>query len=216
MEAMTAILSAKAEGTDRQPRNPRKSRRRWRKLALATLLTVCLAAFAVVAGLYWSDWVLTTEDPPVVADTMVVLGGEWVYRPKHTLELYEQQLAPGIIVSGQGDASAIKRWLTARGVPGSAIKVEGKSLNTMQNAEFTVPLLRERNARRVILVTSWFHSRRAVACFEKVAPEIEFISLPTVADRPKPHWPNRYERKMVLREYLKLAGYLVRYGVWPW
>jgi uncharacterized SAM-binding protein YcdF (DUF218 family) len=107
--------------------------------------------------------------PPVKADTIVLLGGEWVYRPKHTLELYEQQLAPDIIVSGQGDANAIKRWLTAQGVPGSAIKVEGKSLNTMQNAEFTVPLLRERNARRVILVTSWFHSRRAVACFEKVA-----------------------------------------------
>jgi uncharacterized SAM-binding protein YcdF (DUF218 family) len=179
------------------------------------LSVVCLAVLAVVAGLEWSEQLLTIEQPPENADIMVVLGGEWVYRPKHALELYNLQLAPNIIVTGQGDAGAIKRWLAARGLPPSAIQVEGKSLNTMQNAELTVPLLRERNARRVVLVTSWFHSRRALACFRKAAPEIAFVSLPTVEDRPKGRWPNRYERRMVLQEYVKLAGYWIRYGVWP-
>jgi len=179
------------------------------------LLIAFLALCGFCGGLYWSDWLLTIEDSPKSGDVIVLLGGEWIYRPKRALELYEQQFAPAIIACGEGDAGAMKRWLASKGVPGSAIQVEPKSLNTMQNAEFTVPLLRQRDVKRVILVTSWFHSRRALACFRKAAPEIEFISVPTVEDRPKTDWPNRYERKMVLREYLKLAGYLVRYGIWP-
>jgi len=174
-----------------------------------------LAGIATATGLYWSGSLLTIEHKPASADVMVILGGEWVYRPKYTLELYEQRLAPYIIVSGDGDTHEIKRWLAAKNLPEAAIRTEQRSVNTKQNAEFTVPLLREQKARRVILVTSWFHSRRALACFRKAAPEIEFISLPTIADRPKSHWPNRYERKMVLREYLKLGWYWVRYGVWP-
>jgi len=174
----------------------------------------CLAAIAMVAGLYWSEPLLTVEHKPGTADVIVVLGGEPTYRPPRALQLYEQRLASGIIVSGDDDGNDARRWLEAKNVPETAIRLEPRSTNTKENAGFTVPLLRDQKAGRVILVTSWFHSRRALACFRKAAPEIECISLPTIVDRPKPHWPNKYEIKMVLREYLKLGWYWVRYGVW--
>lgn len=168
----------------------------------------------MVAGLYWAHPLLTLEHKPAAADVIVLLGGEPTYRPPRVVELYEQDLATDVIISGNGDGVDVKRWLVAKNVPEAVIRTESISENTKQNADFTVPLLREKKAKRVILVTSWFHSRRALACFQKAAPEIEFISLPTIADRPKSHWPNKEERSVILREYLKLGWYLVRYGVW--
>jgi len=197
---------------------PRERARRfcpwlWRGAAVAVAL-FGLVVLAMIAGLYWSEPLLTIEHPPVKADVIVVLGGEPAYRPPRALELYEQQLAPTIVVSGHGEADEIGSWFAAKGVARSAIRTEPKSISTHQNAEFTVPLLRVQNARRVIIVTSWFHSRRALACFKKAAPEMEFVSLPTVIDRPTAHWPSRYERVSVMREYVKLLGYWVRYGVY--
>src|SRR6185503_1651310 len=185
--------------------------RRWLRLGILAVLLSCLAAGAIIAGLYWSDPLLTVEHKPATADVIVLLGGEPTYRPPRALQLYEQRLAPHIIVSDDKDATEAKRWLAVKNVPEVVIRTEQRSDSTKRNADFTVPLLREQKARRVILVTSWFHSRRALACFEKAAPEIEFISLPTIEDRPSPHWPNKYERKMVLHEYLKLGWYWVRY-----
>jgi uncharacterized SAM-binding protein YcdF (DUF218 family) len=40
-------------------------------------------------------------------------------------------------------------------------------------------LLRQMGAKRVIIVTSWYHSRRALACFEHYAPDIKFYSRPS-------------------------------------
>ena len=34
-------------------------------------------------------------------------------------------------------------------------------------------------AQRVIIVTSWYHSRRALACFEHYAPDMKFYSRPS-------------------------------------
>ena len=200
---------------DPQPTVPRNSRRRWRRIGVAALLLLLLATLAAFAGLYWAEPLLTIEDLPAKADAEVILGGEPYYRPPRALEIFQNGLASNIVVSGHGDSDEVRIWFKAKGVPVSAIHVESNSRNTQQNARFTVPLLRTQHAKRVIIVTSWFHSRRALACFRKAAPEIEFISLPTVADRPRTRWPNRYERGMVLREYLKLAGYWVRYGVRP-
>lgn len=75
--------------------------------------------------------------------------------------------------------------------------------------------MRALGVRRAIVVTSWFHSRRALHCFRHYARDIEFISLPTREDLPKAHWPNRYERGWVMSEYLKLGYYWVRYGISP-
>lgn len=54
------------------------------------------------------------------------------------------------------------------GVPANAIVVEETSLHTLENATFTLPLLQECKASRVILVTSPFHQLRTSLTFNRI------------------------------------------------
>jgi uncharacterized SAM-binding protein YcdF (DUF218 family) len=170
---------------------------------------------SVLSALFFSVDLLRREDPPGRADAIVVLGGDVVHRPARALELYQQGAAPVIVISGNGDCQEVRVFLAGNGVPATAIQLECGSRTTRENALLTVPLLRARRCRRVMIVTSWFHSRRALNCFRHDAPEIEFVSAPTTVDLPKSHWPNKYQRGRVVSEYLKLLYYWPRYGVWP-
>jgi uncharacterized SAM-binding protein YcdF (DUF218 family) len=144
------------------------------------------------------------------SDAIVVLGGEPVIRAEHAAHLATNGLAPLVIISGSGDCESNRRVIVRHGVPTNHIELECASRTTQENALLTVKLLRERKCQRVILVTSWFHSRRALGSFRKYAPEIEFISAPVQRIRP---W--RYERGYIMSEYLKTIGYALRYGIWP-
>jgi len=190
----------------------KRLRRYWFRLA-ACLLLACIAA--ILSALFFSVDLLHLEDRPGRADAIVVLGGDVVHRPPRALELYRQGEAPNVIISGSGDCQEVRIFLAGKGVSAAAIQLECASRTTQQNASFTVPLLRARSYRRVIIVTSWFHARRARNCFRHYAPEIEFISRPTTADLPKSHWPNNNECGWVLAEYAKLLYYWPRYGIGP-
>ena len=190
----------------------KRLRRWWFRLVIG--LAVFGAALCV-AALFFARTFLRTENVQGKADVIVILGGETVHRWGRALELYKQGVAPQMIVAGQGDCDEVRRALVREGVPNDAITLECQSRSTRENALFTVPLLRARSCRRVIIVTSWFHSRRALHCFQHYAPEIEFVSLPTTADLPKSHWPDKYERRSVLIEYAKVLYYWLRYGIAP-
>jgi uncharacterized SAM-binding protein YcdF (DUF218 family) len=190
-----------------------KARKCLRLLFVAGVLG---CAVAVLGGLFFSAGLLRLEDPLTTGDVMVVLGGEIVYRPARALELYQQGSATNVIITGEGDCESVRTMLAGKGVGASAIQMECASRTTRENAMFTVPLLRAQHAKRVILVTSWYHSRRSLYCFRHFAPEIEFISLPTTADLPRNHWPKKWERRWVLSEYLKIVYYRVRFGIASW
>ena len=55
-----------------------------------------------------------------------------------------------------------------RGVPPETILVENESLQTRENAEYTLGFLKERHMSKVILVTSPFHQLRTYLTFMKV------------------------------------------------
>lgn len=168
-------------------------------LVIGTILVTC-------------DFQLLCVNSPVQpADAIVVLGGEPFIRAEQAARLATNGLAPLVIVSGRGDGTSNRGVLARVGVPTNHIEMEDASRTTQENALFTVKLLRERKCRRVILVTSWFHSRRALSSFRKYAPEIEFLSVPAPRTQP---W--RYERGYVAAEYLKILGYAVRWQIFPW
>jgi uncharacterized SAM-binding protein YcdF (DUF218 family) len=120
-------------------------------------------------------------------------------------------LAPRLIASGTGDCEDMRRTLQKYGVRTNIIELECRSTSTQENGLFTVKLLREHKCKRVIIVTSWFHSRRALSCFRKYAPEMEFISVPSPRTRP---W--KEERNYIAAEYAKMIIYALRYGIVPW
>jgi uncharacterized SAM-binding protein YcdF (DUF218 family) len=188
-------------------------KRKWVLKFLAALVVVLLA-LAVVA-FFFPQNLLCIDSGTVKADVMVVLGGGVGERPIHAAELFDEHEAPRIIISGSGDCDINRRILLKAGVPASAIEIEGKSLTTRENALYTIKMLREEKLRRVILVTSWYHSRRALMCFEHYAPDIQFYSRPAYYFWSRSGWPKRKVEHRIYLEYPKLIGYWICYGVRP-
>ena len=186
-----------------------------------------LLALLLSAALFFPQQILCVDSGDVQADALVVLGGGSMERPIRAAELFRSGVAPSIIVSGRGDFALNRKILLAAGVPASAIHVELESNSTKQNAQFSIPLLRalgaERKAQgeesplRVIIVTSWYHSRRALHTFQHYAPDIQFYSRPSYYGYPsKAESAERKAMNGYMRtEFVKLAGYWVCYGVCP-
>ena len=190
--------------------------RRNQRLARHLVCTAGLAAFALaVLGHLFAEPLLFVERETPRADVIVVLGGDASDRPWKALELYRQDRAPAIFISGGDDYNFIRHRFEMAGVPTNSLCGEGRSRTTCENAEVSVPLLRARGARRVILVTSWYHSRRALACFRHFAPEIEFYSMPSYNGISMENKPGLSEAFYVFSEYLKTAWYVLRHGIWP-
>lgn len=116
---------------------------------------------------------------------------------------------------GIAEAEVMRDDLKGVGVNDADIIVESRSNNTYQNAQFSSVIIRANEFDQVVLVTSGFHLRRALAYFWNF--KIEGIGAP--ADRlnaVRSTWPksaNLYLFDLALHEYtgilrLKVYNYL--------
>ena len=152
--------------------------------------------------------VMMTEIPP--SKCAVVLGGgvepvlsprvdvdmqEAVDRVRKAAQLYRAGLAKMIIVSGgmqpwlpfeESEAAAMETLLLEWGVPSEAIVMEGDSLNTRENAFYSITLMKKLTCGKPLLVTSAAHMKRAVAAFSRLRVEVFPVSTDVrVVDQPK-------------------------------
>lgn len=188
------------------------AKKKFQRLASAFLI---LFALLLLAAYLFPQQVLVIDDGQPPADVIVLLGGGSGERPARAAELYQSNAAPKILVSGAGDADGNRLLLMHRGVPAKAISLEPNSKTTRENAQLSIPLLRAANARRVILVTSWYHSRRALKCFRHYAPDLTFYSCPSYYGFARPGWSRDHLRRRIRAEYVKTLGYWICYGVCP-
>ena len=96
----------------------------------------------------------------------------------------------GQVYSDSGaEAEISARVLKSLGVPEDKIITETKSINTSQNARYTVPILQERKFTKPLLVTSAFHMNRAMLNFNlrRVKP-IAYPTDFTVTHNPTFHY----------------------------
>lgn len=102
-------------------------------------------------------------------------------RIMHVVQLYKLGRVKKIIVTGgsgllveepdsRSEASRIEQVLLISGVPPTDILLEEESRNTRENALYTAHLLEEKPLKkeRLLLVTSAFHMRRAIGCFNQL------------------------------------------------
>ena len=173
---------------------------RWPLLRGALLLAAVLlgAAWTVVAFTPVTRWLgsgLVRRDALRPADAVFVLAsriqddGELtsaaMARLLHGLELVGRGHAPRLILSEmyppippyEVPARALMQHLT---VDGELLTV-GPVWNTRDEAVFVARLCRERGWKRLLLVTSPPHSRRAAAAFERQG--LEIISSPSTETR---------------------------------
>ena len=180
-----------------------------------TIIVLLLFLAVAVVAWFWPQKILCVDSGQVTAQVMVVLGGGSQDRPEWAAQLYGMRAAPLIIITGQGDDLINWRVLRDAGVPAAAIQIENKSATTRQNAIYTIKLLRARHVHSVILVTSWYHSRRAWKTFEHYAPEIKFYSRPAYFGIARSDWNKTSIHRRMRLEFFKLAGYWLRYGINP-
>ncbi|GBD48054.1 YdcF family protein [Methylopila sp. Yamaguchi] len=177
--------------------------------------TALVAAAACAAGaLSAAGYVLQTPDAPGPADVIVVLGGFGPPRAERAARLFADGGAQRILVAGAGDCEAIREMLIARGAPPGAVETECASRSTLGNAKQAAPLLA--GARSAILVTHWYHQRRALACFRATAPSIVFAGASVRRELPRWRLGWTGEPGAVLAEYAKIAWYALRYGIVAW
>lgn len=190
----------------------RRGKRLWKIAAGFFALLLLLAA----ALCLFPQTFLCVDSGPVKADVMIVLGGGPTHeRPRRAAELFMQHAAPRILVSGYGDDGVNRFLLIREGVPAADIELEGNSKTTCQNAQFSYKILRAENVHSVIIVTSWYHSRRAFKTFQHFAPGIKIYSRPSYFNFSHARWDGKFALH-VYSEYAKLVEYLLRYGVWPY
>jgi uncharacterized SAM-binding protein YcdF (DUF218 family) len=147
-------------------------RRRWPRLALA---------FAIlVVGYYginlFQVWHTGRSDQARPVDAIIVMGAaQYDGRPSpqlqarldHVVELWNQGLAPIIVVTGgnqPGDrfteASASAAYLVEHGVAGDAILQENQGRSSWESLRGAATILRAHDAHRVLLVSDPYHSLR--------------------------------------------------------
>jgi uncharacterized SAM-binding protein YcdF (DUF218 family) len=176
-----------------------------RKLILRWSAIVTLLALWLVWWIGWGAWpVSEPQELPWRPDVILVLGGGNEERPREAIRLHKQYPNVPLIVTGDG--GVIYQALLRGGVDALDIKHESSATSTVENAQFTKAMLNELGARRVVLVTNWFHVSRALAVFRNYQPEREF----TASFEAKPEELDNWHRYVSRRERLAALLYLVR------
>lgn len=133
------------------------------------------------------------DGPCRAADAVVVIsGGDTNARTDEAIRLYKEHWAPLLIVSGaaadktsQSNAAAMRRRAVDQGVPTAAVLIEERSETTKQNAVEVKSIVAQRQLKRVILVTSGYHMRRAHSEFVAQLGEGVVVPHPVAHDK---HW----------------------------
>jgi uncharacterized SAM-binding protein YcdF (DUF218 family) len=133
------------------------------------------------------------------ADVIVAIsGGDTQARANEAIKLYQQGWAPMIIFSGaaqdkqnSSNAAVMRQMALSARVPSDAILLDEASASTADNASLVRPIVQQRGFKRLILVTSPYHQRRASIEFNRRLGDLcTIVNHPTSTDRfwSASHW----------------------------
>jgi len=183
-------------------------------------LLALLLLLALAGGVYLlrqpllraaGEWFIVDELPQP-SDAIVVLGDDNypADRATRAAELYKERWAPRVIASGRylrpyaSLADLERRDLIERGVPAEAIvHFANSGANTREEAYAVRGLLRQKGWRRVLLVTSNYHTRRARYIYRRVLdPGMEgrMVAARDSGFDPAAWWESRSGLKIFFRE----------------
>lgn len=184
------------------------------KLIRKTVWGIAIIIVLIIALPLFIGWYLSPQDPIGKADVIVtVSGGDNNARIKKTVELYKEGWAPVIVYSGaaaEGDvsnAAAMRNISVKMGVPKADILLEEKSVDTVENAEFTSAIIKDRKYQSMILVTSPYHQRRTMELFKsELGEDFKIINQSAVDEdwRKKGWWKDEQGRVLTVGELGKI------------
>lgn len=180
-------------------------------LALAAIVVLLLLFHTAVLTALGSY--LVKAGPPEKADVIVVLAGDgFGRRILKAGELIEEGWAPHALISGPNgnygryECDLAIPFAVAAGYPESDfIHLEHHGRSTEEEARVVVDKLRQMGVKRVLLVTSNFHTRRAGRIFHRAAPDLNIFVVASTDEffKPDSWWHDREARKIFLYEWMK-------------
>jgi len=186
-------------------------------LALVALVFLCLLFYAPMLGAMGAF--LDKSAMPQKADlAFVVAGDQTGHRILRAGELIREGYAPKAVVSGphgfygRNECDLAIPFAERAGYPQSYFLAFPNFANsTHEESSAAAQELRRLGARRILLVTSTFHTRRAGNEFRGAAPDLTFIVVSAPDEHFTPHswWHDREGRKTFLVEWMKTVA------AWP-
>lgn len=177
-------------------------------MLLVLLLVVTSHFWMIALGRY-----LVRAEPPGPADIIVVLAGDFSGNRILTAgDLVRRGFAPLALVSGPSGAYGMHEsdlaipFAVKHGYPESYfVALPNDDRSTRDEASDVLTALSKRHARRVDIVTSDYHTRRAGDIYRANAPglEIHMLAAPDVNFSADGWWKNREGRKTFLLEWVK-------------
>ena len=194
---------------------------------VAQVVTAVVAVYVIVFHtnlIWWMASPLKLSAPPTKADAIVVFaggvgesgraGGGAQERLRQAIDLYKGGYAPYLVFSSGyvysfREAESMRALAIDQGVPASVIVLEERATNTYQNVRFTNDILSDHRWRRILLVSSPYHMRRAVLVWRKQAPDLEVVPTPVPQSQFYDHTRGASLEQVrgILQEYLAIFGY---------
>lgn len=200
--------------------------------------TSLLAALAVIAlGVYGFVQLgpfLAKEDALQKADAILVLAGTPMRRPLEAADLYQTGYGSRIVLTRQirdgGERALVKRGIPfvedvvrvrdvflQLGIPDEAIVIPQRIHGSTAAEAITLRELAERHGwRRVIVVSSKYHLRRAGFAFRRElrGTSVQIMMRGTRYDGLEPNqwWRRREDLREVIPEVPKLVAYILGLG----
>lgn len=212
-----------------------RSSQNWRRNSryAAGAIVFCVAALAAAAGPLARFLIVRSE--PLSGDALVVLAGSPLYneRIEHAIELYKHGRARAIILTNDGvrggwsrrhqrNVSPMERGSDAileAGINAASIVLLRQRVRSTYDEAVAVRAALQASAiRRVVIVTSAYHSRRALWIFRRVLENdgvligIDPVPPGRLTPPPEAWWRSRRGWHSVALEYMKLPYYLLRHG----
>jgi uncharacterized SAM-binding protein YcdF (DUF218 family) len=197
--------------------------------ALIAIFLLAIGWFFRAPLLTWiaERWIIT--DPLSPADAIVVLGGGLQTRPFEAARLYRAGYAPRILVASPerkpteklgitpGDTETARQILLAEGVPAEAIVPFGIEVSsTFEEALALRDWVAKAEARKIIIVTDPFHTRRVRWLFRKelatTKTEVLTAAAPPLKYQPSNWWQTEQGLIEFHNELFKYAFYRWKYS----
>ena len=187
-------------------------------VVLLFLLVLCALLYFArhpVLRFVAESWVI--DEPAPHADAIVVLGDDNFYADRATraAELFRQGVAPVVVASGRrlrpnaGVSELIEHDLVERGVPKErVIRFTHDADNSKEEAIAVTKLAGDHHWKSLVLVTSNYHTRRALYIFSKVAPTGTLVSVASARDGdfdPTRWWEKRKSIKLFTHELVGMV-----------
>ena len=151
---------------------------------------------------------------------LVLAGDNNGERVAEAVNLYKQGYAKNILMSGGPFAWKLtyawwmKKQALESGIPAKAILMQDRSFSTKDDARFSLPIVKARGFKSVLLVTSPFHTRRAARSFKKLfgpaGISVRVYPVQKSSYNPKRWWTRHEDTEFVVREYISMLLYTLR------